>query len=110
MTIEELLKQDASAIAEQIRQTKTELNRRISELEVQLGSLRVSLSSATEAERRSGDFAPTLEGNYQCPQCWVQDGLSTSLKPTSGANPDSDYFDCSKCGYDLEIGPKPVSH
>jgi hypothetical protein len=105
MTIEELLGEDASAIAEQVRQTKTELNRRISELEVQLASLRASLSLAAEAERRSENFGPTLEGNYQCPQCWVRDGNSTSLKPTSGANPDRDYFDCSKCGYDLEIGP-----
>jgi DNA-directed RNA polymerase subunit M/transcription elongation factor TFIIS len=105
MTIEELLMEDASAIAEQIRQTKTELNRRISELEVQLGSLRASLLLATEAEARSENFAPTLEGNYPCPQCWVRDGNSSSLKPTSGANPDTDYFACSKCGYDLEIGP-----
>jgi len=82
------------------------LAREIDQLEERLAERKAARELARTAVMRGDQFAPELDGNYQCPICWVSNGIHADLTPIPNDTSDSDdLFRCENCNRQIEIEP-----
>jgi DNA-directed RNA polymerase subunit RPC12/RpoP len=72
-------------------------------LEERLAERKAARELARTAAMRGDQFAPELDGNYQCPICWVSNGIHADLTPIQSDTTD-DLFRCENCNRKIEIG------
>ena len=96
------LVQLAGAIAQDESARVEILLTEISQLENRLAELRANCDLAKNSVGRLDQFAPEIGGNYQCPMCWVSNGLHGDLRPIPSDTKD-DLFRCENCNRTIEI-------
>jgi hypothetical protein len=102
MAITDHLKNYAGEFAERAHQRKIELDRKHSDLQVELAKVEAERQSASDALKRLANYPVKLGADYQCPRCWVQRGAMSPLKPIPSDTND-DLFRCQLCHLDLVI-------
>lgn len=57
-----------------------------------------------EYRSRFQSFIPRLDHAYQCPKCWIRDGIRSSLRPVHGTD-EYDVLRCNRdaCGVDVIV-------
>ena len=58
---------------------------------------------ANLAPQRLADFRVSVDGRYQCPKCWIYDGIPVSLEQIASPTPGHGTFECERCGR-FELG------
>jgi hypothetical protein len=101
MEIAEKLQLLAGDRAELARRRESELEWQLNQLEFQKTRLIAQINSARRVSDRLGTYETTIDGNYQCPKCWIDRGEKAVLKPISSAS-DIDLFRCSQCGQQID--------
>ena len=96
------LVQLAGAIAQDESARVEVLLTEISQLENRLAELRANCDLAKNAVGRVDQFAPEIGGNYQCPMCWVSNGLHGDLRLIPSDTKDG-LFRCENCNRTIEI-------
>ena len=60
------------------------------------------LESAHLCHQRVRNFRPLINGNLQCPGCWIRNETERALTPISSQMKD-DWFRCGVCGQTIEV-------
>jgi hypothetical protein len=60
------------------------------------------LQSTTVLQERLASFQPEIGGSLQCPRCWVDREMQSSLIRAPGTGLEDSYT-CLKCGFDLLV-------
>ena len=97
-----LLGQAAIEIANGFRRRKLDLEKEQSDLKLSLAQAKAGLEATDLAIYRLGRFSVTLGAEYQCPRCWIAQGVPSSLIPQPGDTKE-DWFKCRICNYELSI-------
>jgi hypothetical protein len=100
MTIERELARIAQALATSLEGRQARLEQEIIDLQKETAKKQAALDAARIAPKRLTDFRVTLGRDFQCPYCWVEHGVRSSLRAVghpSGGNADIDYFRCNAC-------------
>jgi hypothetical protein len=61
------------------------------------------LETVRMGHKRRLEFSPSLGGKFQCPRCWVLDGVRANLKPSGGGTNVEDFMCCSECDHEYSI-------
>ena len=67
-----------------------------------------ALDAAKLAVERLGSFNFRVLGQIQCPQCWIWNGVQSTLLHDGWIVGTAEIFRCPKCRYDLQM-PMPTS-
>jgi hypothetical protein len=60
------------------------------------------------APERLADFRVSIDGQYQCPKCWIYDGRQTVLTQIASESPGHETFECERCGsFGLPVSRDP---
>lgn len=66
------------------------------QLEAIISQKRTAAEAASMAHKRSLNFSPALGRELLCPDCWVNRGNQSALRPIPGTD-DTDIMKCSVC-------------
>ena len=97
-----LLGQEAIEIANGFRRRKLDLEKEQLDLKLSLAQVKADLEATDHAIYRLGRFSPTLGAEYQCPRCWIAQGVPSSLIPQPRGTKE-DCLKCRICSYELSI-------
>lgn len=75
---------------------------KISDFQNGLTQAKSQRDAARLASQRLLDYRVSIEHVFQCPKCWILEGIETPLRPTVGTR-DQDIFRCERCGVDFAI-------
>jgi len=75
----------------------------IDETKRRLDELTAKLKAAQEAPARLDGFDVQIGSDYQCPHCWMKDGIKSTLRPVGNPDGDADRFRCNACDRIIEI-------
>ena len=93
----------ATQIAGNARDRASTLESELAAIEARKPEIQAQLRTARLAAKRLADFQVKVEGQYQCPNCWIEHGTKAMLKPIgSGADSES-AFCCQSCGLQISI-------
>ena len=92
----------AAEIGRHAEQRSVYLKHELAELMARKAEIEAHLHSATVLEERLARFQPEISGSLQCPRCWVDREMRSSLIRAPGTGLE-DAFRCLKCGFDLLI-------
>ena len=91
----------AQYLAQDAHQRAVRLERDILKLKADLAKKEAALGAARLAPKRLANFVVQLQGDYQCPRCWIEREARAPLHPVGGGTPTHDKFRCGTC--DLEV-------
>jgi hypothetical protein len=97
-----LLGQEAIEIANGFRRRKLDLEKEQLDLKLSLAQVKAGLEVTDLAIFRLGRFSATLGAEYQCPRCWIAQGVPSSLIPQP-RDSNEDRFKCRICNYELSF-------
>ena len=97
MPFSKQLAEEAQQIASQLQGAARALDREKAELEARLGEIEAKGKTARLVPQRLLDFQPTLNGDFQCPMCWVRDSRHSNLFPVGGGTKTKDLWRCHIC-------------
>ena len=95
--------QIAKEVAELARDETQSYQKKIDEAKQHLDELTARLKLAREAPTRLDSFDVQIGGDYQCPHCWIRDGVKSALRPVGNSEGDADLFRCNTCDRIIEI-------
>ena len=96
MKIADQLAQEAIEIANRLKARASALKPELLEIETRKAEIEAQLHAANLCHKRLSHFRPEIDGDFQCPSCWVRNEQPSPLIPTS--SPDSDdHFRCRTC-------------
>ncbi len=52
--------------------------------------------TADTIQGRALSYRPKVQRDYQCPKCWIKDGVRSALRSVPG----TDEYDLLRCNYD----------
>ena len=96
----EILLKEALRIANKLKQNALALKPELQEIEDRKSEIEVALHSADVCHDRLSSFTPIIDGDLQCPLCWIRDSQNISMINISGGI-DTDIYECKICGYEI---------
>lgn len=100
MSFTNVLRVLADAAADRLKAKQARLRIQLSELESRKAHLEAQMRSADKAPERVLSFTPRIDGEYQCPRCWVEHELRSRLRPFPG-DTSAEKFRCTACLLEL---------
>lgn len=100
---DQALLQYANEIAEHLGRQKASLDKELSELKRQILTKQTQSDLAGSAVKRLLDFRPSFGRNLRCPNCWVTNGVHSTLRTASGGTNREDFFACDTCGREFSV-------
>jgi hypothetical protein len=95
----------AAEIGRRAKQRLVSLKHELAEVESRKAGIEAHLHSATLLQKRLARFRPEIEGKLQCPRCWVDREMQSSLTDVLRAETE-DSLRCQRCGFDLSMNPR----
>ena len=86
----------AAQMAEESQQRAATLQAKLQEIEAQRTEVQAELDAAKLARQRLANFQVQIGLNFQCPQCWIYNGVQSSLRPIPSGTGE-DVFRCDIC-------------
>jgi hypothetical protein len=102
MSIEGVIREEASYIASREHKRAANLNEEYLALQAQADDHKAKRDAARAAPERLLSFQAKSDGDYQCPACWIERNAQALLAPKASATKD-DIFECVKCGHETII-------
>jgi hypothetical protein len=102
MSIEGVIREEASKIATRVQQSASRLEKEYSELQAKADEIKVKRDKARAAPDRLLNFQVKVGGDYSCPSCWIERNARSTLTPRPSPNGD-DIFECAVCGHRTTI-------
>ena len=99
------LKQEAVQIANDIKRNALALEPERLELEVRVRAINAISDNASLSIERARNFIPLVEGDRQCPSCWVRNEQKSGLRPVNSPDNHRDIFVCNTCGFEFSAEP-----
>ena len=96
------LKQSALEIANDILERALRFKPELQEIEMRKAQIEAQLESAHFCHQRARNFRPQIDGNFQCPGCWIRNEAEVALTPIPSDTKD-DLFRCGRCDQIVEI-------
>lgn len=76
----------------------------IVDLEEQLQQLKARRDGQRDAQGRLKNYRPKVGlSEYLCPNCWIIDGQSSTLRAIPFERPNEDIMRCGTCGHDFGV-------
>lgn len=104
MTTERELRRAAREAADYAQARVSQFERELADLEKRLADAKAKRDTARLAPKRLADFQVKIGADYQCPRCWISEGVHASIRPVP-SNTRDDLFGCRRCGSDFLIPP-----
>jgi hypothetical protein len=99
LSIAEVMKEKAMEIAEYAHEQIAGFDLQLALIEEEKAKINAEREQARGALKRAADFPVKSGADYLCPMCWVDDGVSSTLRPVP--SPDrNDIFRCNKCHFE----------
>ena len=92
----------AVEIGRHAKQRSVYLKHELAEIKARTAEIEAHLRSATLLRERLARFQAEIDGRLQCPRCWVDREVRSSLTEASGTEAEDDLR-CHTCGFDLSI-------
>jgi hypothetical protein len=67
--------------------------------------LEATIHNVNLAQQRLVHFQPEIDGRLQCPRCWIENELRSSLTKIRGTDR-YELFGCDRCSLELAVPPK----
>jgi hypothetical protein len=67
--------------------------------------LEAAIHNVNLAQQRLVHFQPEIDGRLQCPRCWIENELRSSLTKIRGTDR-YELFGCDRCSLELAVPPK----
>ena len=96
----EILLKEALRIANELKQNALALKPELQGIEDRKSEIELALHSADVCHDRLRSFTPFIDGDLQCPLCWIRDSQNVSLINVTGGV-DTDIYECKTCGYEI---------
>jgi hypothetical protein len=94
----------AAEIERHAKQRSAYLKHELAEVESRKAGIEAHLHSAMLLQERLARFQPEIDGKLQCPRCWVDREMQSSL--TNALGTEKDTLRCHRCGFDLSMNPR----
>lgn len=91
MTIDGLFRAEASKIAARERSRANHLYAEYKRVQAEADSLKADYDMALSALDRLLSFQAKINGNYQCPACWIEQNAAATMLSTP-AHPKTTFF------------------
>jgi hypothetical protein len=69
-------------------------------LQARQAEIQTSLAAAKLSRRRLAKFQAEVNGNFQCPRCWINQAMRSSLDPVPGMS-GGVIFRCNECDFEI---------
>lgn len=96
------LTQEAICIANGFSEKKRGLDKQKLDLQTQLAVVKAQFEATDLAIDRLNSFRVTIDGEYQCPRCWIAQGVSAPLIPQP-SDTSQDWFKCRVCHHEFSF-------
>lgn len=96
------LNQVAIMVASDILQSAKALESELRKIEERKAQIGAQLEAAYLCSKRLSSFKPEIQGDLQCPRCWISREARSTLRPIPGTST-ADFFRCGSCEYELSI-------
>ena len=103
MSLEQHTRQLATELAAQNQQNAANLHQEYLRAQSHALELKAKLDSAHLAGNRLANFKVKVGPYYQCPQCWIFNGVQSALKSIPSGGSREDIFRCDVCGFDFSV-------
>jgi cell division septum initiation protein DivIVA len=100
--IEELNAQ-AEREQQKIESRNSALESQLREAEQRAAELKAAILLASGSEQRFLNFQPFLNGQFQCPRCWIANNIHTNLHQVDNEGFDTVECRVSGCGFHAEV-------
>jgi hypothetical protein len=102
MSTERELRRAAQEAAEYAQTFASQLEQEVSDLEMRLAQKKAERDAARLAPKRLADFQVKIGADYQCPHCWMENGIHSPLHGIPGSARE-DVFRCRTCGNTFSV-------
>ena len=96
------LKQIALELANDLLERALNLKPELQEIKLRQALIEAQLELAHLSHQRIRNFRSEIDGNLQCPGCWIRNETEVALTPIS-SDAKNDLFRCGRCGHAVEI-------
>jgi hypothetical protein len=93
------LRNKAQEFAEHTHTQITHFDKQLAEIEKQKAAIEADRVKARSALKRAADFPVKRGADYLCPLCWVDDGVTSTLRPVPSTDR-HDIFRCNTCHFE----------
>jgi hypothetical protein len=97
------LRQKAEELAADFANEASHLERERARLQRELAGIETRIETAHQGRHRVDNFSPVVDGQQQCPICWVRDERASALEPIGGGTDAVDLFRCRECRNEFEL-------
>ena len=99
VSIVEEMKRKAQEIAAHVHAKISSLDSQLADIEKQKAAIEAERQKAGSALKRAADFPVKSGADYLCPVCWVDDGVTATLRPVPSSDR-HDIFRCNRCHFE----------
>ena len=101
MSVEGELREIASKVAARVQKRAASLQKEYLDAQKLALEKKAQFDFANGAFDRATSFEVTIGTDYQCPTCWIENGIRSKFRPLPSKNRD-DVFEC-QYGHDLIV-------
>ncbi len=94
---------EAESLVKTLNEYALTLKPELGDIEKRKSEIESILDSANLAQDRLLNFNPTINGDFQCPFCWIHNGKQTPIVPYSSDSDNIDIFRCRTCGFKVAV-------
>jgi Zn finger protein HypA/HybF involved in hydrogenase expression len=98
--VAEALVEAAYEIADGQAARISSVRKEIGDLEARLAMKRALLAELETSQERVSTYRPVVDGDAQCPRCWIKNGRAKRMTPLPSDGED-DRFRCPDCGQEV---------
>jgi hypothetical protein len=97
MSVVQHLSDLATEIADEMQQRRSVLEAELLKLESRKREIDADIRATDLGRERLSHFQVSINGEYQCPNCWVRHEIKSPLTAVPSDTKD-DFFRCDRCG------------
>ena len=93
----------AKELVEELRARRPFLEIELAELNKRKREVEAQLAAVPDADARYAKFESEIDGNLQCPRCWIYNKRNAIVRPE--LNKGNKVFRCDDCGREFRESP-----
>lgn len=101
MSVDEKVKKATARIAQATNARASRIQGELTQIEAKKAAIEAELKAMRSSRERILNFQPQVNGDFQCPTCWVQHENRSVLSPIGGATTLEDLWRCHVCGFEM---------
>jgi hypothetical protein len=102
MSTKDQFMQIAAEIVDELQTRARALQPELENIEARKREIEALFHAANLPLKRLSSFQPEIDGNLQCPRCWVHHESRTSILPVPGTDTE-DFFKCHVCHFKFSL-------